>query len=441
MLQPEHRFYGASQPLLNETVTNEDLKLLMTPEQSMHDAIQILRHIQIQELGCSVDRTSFEYCPVITVGGSYPGFLSAMMRVVHPEVVDVSYAASAPMKFYSQHVNPAAYYDHITVVAERASEGCAEAVEETLNAVMEDLKEEGVDSIQEVAASLGICSSSIPPYALASPKVFGEELMMVVGFTFANYNMAYYPPDSNSKLYMACQIFQNDALDTSMKMQQFLGGIQAVPGLGSRSNKGEREQHLLRGNKSNDPIEEQCVFDMSSQLPSGPNATITSGDWSGVGSGNNGRMWDFQTCSLLIEQIGFSKESMFPTRDWTFGWLNEHCLSRFDIVPDPTALTNKWHFDDLVERAKASRILFTNGLNDGWSVSGIRQHLSDDILALNFVNGAHHSDLSLLGPSSHDTDDVTQGFVEIRRILELWIAEVKEESINNPDTRISLLNS
>ena len=49
-------------------------------------------------------------CPVITVGGSYPGWLSAMMRLRYPEVVDMAYAGSAPMLFYSQLVDQAAYY-------------------------------------------------------------------------------------------------------------------------------------------------------------------------------------------------------------------------------------------------------------------------------------------------------------------------------------------
>lgn len=44
-------------------------------------------------------------CPVITVGGSYPGWLSGMMRLRYPGVVDMAYAASAPMRFYSQQVD------------------------------------------------------------------------------------------------------------------------------------------------------------------------------------------------------------------------------------------------------------------------------------------------------------------------------------------------
>ena len=41
---------------------------------------------------------------MITFGGSYPGWMSAMMRLRYPAVVDAAYAASAPMRFYAQQV-------------------------------------------------------------------------------------------------------------------------------------------------------------------------------------------------------------------------------------------------------------------------------------------------------------------------------------------------
>jgi Serine carboxypeptidase S28 len=58
-----------------------------------------------------LDRTSSNYCPVITFGGSYPGFLSTMMRFRFPDIVDIGYAASAPLQLYSQVVDSNAYYD------------------------------------------------------------------------------------------------------------------------------------------------------------------------------------------------------------------------------------------------------------------------------------------------------------------------------------------
>ena len=50
--------------------------------------------------------------------------------------------------------------------------------------------------------------------------------------------------------------------------------------------------------------QENNCFDFKSQLPWGDRATITSGDWTGVGTKQNGMMWDYQTCSFLVETIG-----------------------------------------------------------------------------------------------------------------------------------------
>lgn len=120
---------------------------------------------------------------------------------------------------------------------------------------------------------------------------------------------------------------------------------------------------------------------------------------------------------------------MFPPRNWTLQWLTDHCRKRFGVTPNPKHLDEDWHINDLVNGANASKILFTNGLNDGWSVGGILSNLSDSLVVLNFENGAHHSDLSGQGPSDKDTDDVKQGFQKIQEILSTWIAEIRFANI------------
>ncbi len=60
---------------------------------------------------------------------------------------------------------------------------------------------------------------------------------------------------------------------------------------------------------------------------------------------------------------------MFPPRPWSLEWLNAHCQARFSVSPQPVRLVEEWGFDDLV-RVGASHIIFTNGLNDGWSSGG-----------------------------------------------------------------------
>ena len=152
----------------------------------------------------------------------------------------------------------------------------------------------------------------------------------------------------------------------------------------------------------------------------------TSFEWSDVVDGN---MWDFQLCTTLIDPIGVSSESMFPPRKWSYEDLTEYCHLRYGekVVPQPLALIRNIGFDDL-EKAGASYILFTNGLQDMWSGGSYLEDLSDTIVALNFENGAHHSDLSHVGPSDNDTDDIREGFVTIRNILEMWLNDIRAKN-------------
>ena len=403
VLQPEHRFYGASQPITAKEIENErhagkpdPRAKLLTAEQALNDAVRLIKLVQIRAQ-CSPARNSSHYCPVITVGGSYPGFLSAMARFRFPDVIDMSYAASAPMYFYAQQVQQNAYYEHISKIAEEAFPGCSLAVRDVLSYFVSFVE----DSPSIEAEKIGVCKGTMPSY-IKTKNDFVNEVVMMVGYTFANYNMAFYPPTRYTALAAACYTFADPRSDHLDRLRSFL--VQALGG-GAAG-----------------------CFAMSSQLPSGPNATISSGDWSGVGTGHDGESWDFQTCSLLVEAIGFSNDSMFPYRLWSVDWLDNHCRSRFGVTPAPKALVQSWGFDDLVGH-NASYIIFTNGLLDGWSVSGIQEDLSDTLLAYNFPNGAHHSDLSGHFPSqSIDTPDILAGQAQIQLKLATWIAEIKSQA-------------
>ena len=82
VIEIEHRFYGPYQPIMGRDATVEELLELLTPQQAMADMIHLTKHFK-EELGCAeYNRDSVMYCPVITVGASYPGFLSALLRVV-----------------------------------------------------------------------------------------------------------------------------------------------------------------------------------------------------------------------------------------------------------------------------------------------------------------------------------------------------------------------
>ena len=401
VLHPEHRFYGISQPVDPAVATNGDLKHFFTVKQAVKDMLTIVQSYQ-EKLGCSQDKNSPQYCPVISVGGSYPGFLSAIMRLHYPDVVDIGYASSAPLLLYSMEADPNGYYDVVTRTAEQASPGCADAVRTTLAEVDEALR--GSSDLHYLGIAhekLNICRGSIPQY-IQSSEVLSEELMMIIGTSFADMNMFNYPPTEKTRLAQACtQVFQNKSLDSFEKLAAFWA------------------EYL---DENIDPS--LPCFDLSSQLPDGRHPTISASDWSGVGTGHDGEMFDFHCCATLTPAVGFSKDSMFPSRKWTLDWLTEHCMDRFDVNPDPLKLVREFQFDDLVGQG-ATRILFTNGLNDLWSAGSHLEALSESLPVVKMLHGAHHSELKYTNEYNRDTEDVRRGHEEITDILTGWLNEIQ----------------
>jgi lysosomal Pro-X carboxypeptidase len=412
---PEHRFYGQSQPIDRiaiDTARHNGLpdprEQLLTYEQAIADAVLLVQTIQA-DLGC----TASNYCPVIAVGGSYPGFLAAMARIIRPDVFDMAYAGSAPMKFYAQQVHQFAYYQHIATVNDRdVLPGCSNAVRSALEEVVTTYRNNPTMSKYE---PLGICPGSVPAYCEEDDiDTFLDEVMMMVAYSFANHNMAYYPPSNNTKLHRACEMFTAGASTTT-----------TTTSTGATASFDKVRTFLLMSlAKGGDDDQNQC-FRMTEQLPDGPNATISGGDWSGVGTGGSGDSWDFQTCTLHVEAIGLV-DDLFPYRPWSMEWLQNHCQNRFGVIPRPLAIDQKYRIQNLDQIT--SYILFTNGLRDGWSVSGIQQNLTDTLVAINFPNGAHHSDLSGHGPSPDDTDDIQRGYVQIEQILGDWLQNVTQKN-------------
>lgn len=409
VIQIEHRFYGTYHPITGREATVSELLELLTPQQAMADNVQLGRIFK-EELGCSFDRTSPKYCPVITVGGSYPGFLSAILRVAHSEYVDISYASSAPLKLYDQSTDQYVYYDIVTDVAEHVLPGCAHAVRKSLSAAKELIV--GFSSIEEAVKSMNICVHTVPQY-ITKKHTLSDEIMSAVGFTFADFDSGFYPPGKELGLYKACQVFMDDKLTPLDKVGKFFQVFKEEEG-------GETP---FTGDDSLD------CFDMSVFLPDGENARITTSDWSGSGGGNDGKMWDFQLCTTVIDPIGFSPESMFPPRVWTYEDLTKYCQLRYgkEVTPRPLELVEDVKFDYASLKANVTRILFTNGMQDMWYGGSYIEDVSDSILALNFVNGAHHSDLSHVGPTDADTEDMKEGFVQIQNQLEKWLNDIKAE--------------
>ncbi|KAL3918899.1 MAG: hypothetical protein SGILL_004026 [Bacillariaceae sp.] len=391
----EHRYFGDSYPV--KDYTNEDLIKLMTPEQAVEDFAYAAEWYR-EKLGCSSDKTSKDYCPIITVAGSYPGFLSAMLRIIHPEIVDIAYATSAPLHLYSHGVDPKTYYDYVTMVADAAVPGCAAAVKQATQEFHDWATTPG-ETIQEKADAIKICRNGIPKYIAESDslELFWTEVNEIVTAHFAEANMGYYPPGPEAELQKSCRVF----LDEGATMQEKIGNMLTV----------------------RDEWKEKGCFDMYSELPVGKNARISASDWSGMGDGIKAYMWEFLSCQLLPE-LTQSDESMFYPREWTLKWTGDHCKMRFGMDVDPDRLRNYFGFEDLTG---VDHLLFVNNIADGWSSASVTvPPPNSGIEVVNVLDGAHCSDFR--GPGKDfDTPAMKAGHKKIEETIGRWLKEIKAE--------------
>jgi len=271
---------------------------------------------------------------------------------------------------------------------------------------------------EEITGRFSVCSP-LPASRLHDKDTLADDLVFLAMQTFANLNMANYPPSNSTGLYKACKSFTS-AVE--------IGGDAPLGAM--RALLLTQTQMLLHGKSSlrqDSLIREDC-FDLAKQLPAGKEATARCGDWSGCGVGHDGEMWDYQTCTFEVERIGFgSPAQMFPPRPWTQEWLGSHCQKRFGTLPQPLALTDLWGFRAAEIREQGSRIVFTNGLNDGWSVGGILESLAPEkgLITINLPNGAHHSELGHVYEPAKDTEDVKAAHAQIAELLHSWLEEVK----------------
>ena len=409
VVQPEHRFYGASQPLGNAATWPGTAHLpLLRPQQALADAVALVRAVQT-ERGCDGTIDGKARCPVVAVGGPYPGCLSFFARLRYPAVFDAAYAASAPLKFFSGETSQYAYYDLVTGVAARF-QGCDKSLRAALEAT---LSEAAGKSEAELVKSLQLCAP-LPAYVQGNVDLLREELGMVVMYTFATLSMGNYPPGDSTAFESAC-----DAVNKQQASGDSFGALRAV--LLSWVAKLGAATAAMDASATAD-----ACFNMSAQLPAGANSTISSGDWTGVGTGSDGANWDWQTCTLMVDPAATSERSMFLPRPWSTEWLRRHCASRFGVAPQPSLLADMWGFDSrtlqrMATSGQLTNVIFTNGLLDGWSAGGYQANLSDTVVAFNLPNGAHHSDLSHKAPGSGDTPDVLATRRSVATLLQDWL--------------------
>eukprot|EP00490_Sorites_sp_Unknown_P026115 CAMPEP_0114697798 /NCGR_PEP_ID=MMETSP0191-20121206/74177_1 /TAXON_ID=126664 /ORGANISM="Sorites sp." /LENGTH=334 /DNA_ID=CAMNT_0001997319 /DNA_START=494 /DNA_END=1499 /DNA_ORIENTATION=+ len=326
----------------------------------------------------------------IVFGGSYPGELAVWLRMKYPHMFDIALGASAPIFYTAGNlVDPYAYYQIITNAAQKYGDSCVTAVKLGYQAIVSSTN-------KEITQGIPLCSE-LPDDINAGLY----ELYALLYENWANLGMGNYPP-ATSPMKSICN-----------KISGLKDGLTIV-------------STILNGYKTS----KGCV-DLSSQVPAGKDGTIHCSDLTGCGTGYDGESWDYQACSQNIEPFATNNETdMFPVFAWNTTWLDNHCMNRFGIKATERQFWMEKEFgltQPYFEKMKdiTSYIIFSNGLQDGWSAGGVLKNLSDTLIAIPIPNGAHHSDMK--GPSKDDTQDMIDARKQEMALLKQWLNDIKSK--------------
>ena len=102
------------------------------------------------------------------------------------------------------------------------------------------------------------------------------------------------------------------------------------------------------------------------------------------------------------------------------------CRDKFGIDLDETELVEEFNLKDFSQQ---TRLLMTNGYNDGWYPLSYTEPPGEGVVVMNFPNGAHRSELQhqLL---QEDTPDIAQGHQDISDLIGEWLQQIRDESMS-----------
>jgi len=373
MFQLEHRYYGASQP--TPDMAGENMRFLSS-RQGLEDLA-----VFIAGMNAEYNLTG----PWISFGGSYPGSLSAWLRLKFPHLVAGAVSSSGPLNAKLD------YFEYLDVVANALATtgpGCVEVISEALTAA-EELLAAGSAGWQELSTMFLTCK-----------PLDGENQADVTSFIELLVDNLAGIVQYNGLLSMdindVCDIMRDEGLGTPL--QRFA----------------ELNSETLADNG------EECLdHEYASFL-----ALLTDSSWSGGYIG--WRQWIWQTCT----EFGWYQTSNQPSG--VFGgrlnleYFESWCQDAFGAdfshgrLEDLMAATNAEYggFFPQVEN-----VVFVHGSIDPWHAMGVLEDRNERAPAI-YINGTSHcADMYPSYPD--DPEELLQARDRITELVNTWISQAK----------------
>ncbi|XP_027084676.1 uncharacterized protein [Coffea arabica] len=358
----EHRFYGNSVPhgSMEKAMKNKAIRGYFNSAQALADYAEVLMHVK--------HKFSAKNAPIIVVGGSYGGMLASWFRLKYPHIALGALASSAPVLYFDD-ITPQNGYDSIvTKDFKEESEHCYETIRKSWSEI---------DEVASKSNGLSILSKRFKTCApLSSPSELADYLASMFT-TAAQYNA---PP-----MYPVAELCSG--IDKAPEGTDILGRIFAG---------------VVSFRK-----DESCYDVLENTIPSETD----------IG-------WQWQTCSEMVMPMGHgSNDTIFPSSPFNLPDFIKGCKSSYGVSPRPHWITTYYggHDIKLIFQRFGSNIIFSNGLKDPYSSAGVRENLSDSLLAVYTAKGSHCLDI-LAAQKSDPSWLVAQRKLEVE-IIDGWIKQ------------------
>jgi hypothetical protein len=122
-------------------------------------------------------------------------------------------------------------------------------------------------------------------------------------------------------------------------------------------------------------------------------------DEQGLATLGAGNQWPYQSCAEMVMPIGQygPPNDLFYPAPWNYTETVASCQQQFGITPQRTWIATQFGGGP-ADWSDATNIVFSNGNLDPWSGGGVVRNISDTVVAIPVVGGAHHLDLRASDP-------------------------------------------
>jgi len=360
----EHRYYGKSIPDKNMT--------FLSAEQALADYAEFLYDMK---------RKNPEVGPVIAIGGSYGGMLSAYIRIKYPNLIAGAIAGSAPVKFFPGEMDCRGFYRVTTRTFSTtpAGEVCSDNIRKSWH------------TIQQIGSHM-----------------VGKRLLSEI------FNTCDTITDINPLLDLLQDCWGSMAMMDYPYPTNFMGNVPAWPVT-------EACKHLDQPYKPEDLI---------SQIKDAASVYYNyTGDMKCLNLGGSGGdtpdlgydSWYYQTCTEFVMPFcADGQQDMFMPIKYDFPDYSKQCQEQFGTTP--REFWPQFYFSVGAMRS-IGNIAFSNGLLDPWSSGGVLDPKEAGSKNKVFIlaKGAHHLDLRASNPA--DPEEVTMVRKEYIGLIQQWIKE------------------